>query len=207
MNTESAINTELLNLFVSASDFRAELKKPFRYENYDGATDGHIALFLPHEEGVDYPPLSLDVKSIFPPRAKEPQTVSVNEIRKVLKAIPLVDEMVDGSEVACADCNGDGIEECFHCGSEVDCEECEGSGKVVSKVPSGKKVFPERGTVKLRGIHFRAHLLNRLVIVAERFGVNEIKWVSEKNKLRGNEFEIGPARVVIMPCREEESSD
>lgn len=197
-------NDAILKTYVSNDLLRPALCVPFTWEGYEGATDGHTAIFIPAAES-SYKRFGIDTykfETIFPERGVE-RHINVNDLRDKVASAPLVDETIE-IKGKCTNCHGTGQYECDECGQDAPCPECDGTGEGIEEKPTGKKIPHPLSPIDMNGAHFMLRLVSRLIATAEHFVVDEIVWTHEPRKLAPNEFLIGPARVIVMPMRAEE---
>ena len=193
---------ELLMLFTDRDSNR--FKTPFTFGNYTWATDAHIILFLPKQEGDNYTENGIIQHYLsMIENQTSPIAYSLQDFKDLLgeKVIEPIYE-----EIKCEDCNGSGTVEFEYFSSttrqtyesEQECPICEGDGhKQGDKI--GEDVCYKSCIIKLQNAAFRSDVFKCIIDVCDFYSESVFYLVSKSDSRKGHLFKVNEAYILIMP--------
>lgn len=201
---------ELLMLFTDK--VRRDIKTPFTMGDYTWATNTYTLLFLPKQEGDNYPNNGT-IQPYFSMIEKQtrPITYSLQDLKDLLgeKVMQPVYE-----EIKCEDCDGLGkvefeyfspIEKDFYY-LDHECPVCNGS-----KIKEGDKIGEEACykpfVFKIKNATFNSEIFKCIIDVCEFYSESVFHLVSKSNKHKEHLFKVNEAYVLIMPFVYDEEFD
>jgi len=198
----------ILPFFVAADDLRPAMCQIHGDANgFVYATDAHVLIKVPAQdcmlkyEPVDkYPNVeAMFLKYDFSNSATF-KTSSAVEILAAYKWMRPLDSD------QCTKCEGTGVIECEHCGEEHDCKDCHGKGDITKGIANLSLLSTEDyyQVVKIAGKMFKADFIHILTICAMALNVDKITVLYNENLYDPHIFEVGDARILIMPRTESE---
>jgi hypothetical protein len=195
---------EILKMFCSNDMIRYWMKDPFIMGDKVIATDG-VFLVAVDKDGLDYNQLSSDyvskVSKSYPMDYNMNFPISVEELKSLLSAVPLIEEE---ETKPCDECNGvgevtweyDTSERTYE--KELDCPVCNGEGEIII-IKKGVMVRSPLDLCKIGNCSFFIDKIDQLIKVAEILEVNEIIQVNQTLNNKANMFKIGDIEIMLMP--------
>jgi hypothetical protein len=171
------------------------------------ATNAHIVIKVPaasclmQYEAVEKYPNAEKVISGYDFDKKA--TIKTSEVINILTAYKWLRSC---NSTMCEKCNGEGVIECEHCGEEHDCKDCHGKGDITKGIANLSLLSTEDyyQVVKIAGKIFKADFIHILTICAMALNVDKITVLYNENLYDPHIFEVGDARILIMPRTESE---
>jgi hypothetical protein len=129
----------ILPYFLGNDDMRPVTKKVHKdKDGYLYATEGHIAIRIPHEKVMNsyeevsgFPSAGEFIRNTIGREDNIKATILTNNLIRVLSYLQWRRVMAGDS---CEECFGTGTINCEHCGSDYKCGECKGTGTVNMRI-------------------------------------------------------------------------
>lgn len=189
------MNDYCIKFFCSAENYRPYLKEINLDDGYLYATDTHIIARIKKEHCVkEYSKIE-----------KYPNGFKIYEQHKKANKISvktgiLIDKLIElylqceYKKVRCSECDGDGTNECHHCGSEYECDNCNGTGKE----ETNKIILTSDNEIKFLNGYYTVSLFN-LIIQTALFLREENIIVHEPLDInQGTLFMVGDFEIILM---------
>jgi len=137
----------------------------------------------------------LDSKPLF----DTPKTIQVSELQKAIDSLPLIPEM-DGEEIECPECEGEGEIECEECGHTYTCKTCKGEGIIDKSKPTGRMICDVNAYVKIGNSIYRGCRVQEMMTAIDYANVDIISHIKGDDALSSAVFMIGQIEMLVMPC-------
>jgi len=199
---------EVLEVFKGNEELREWLNKPFYIGEIAMATDSYSMCIV--DKNLTDGFIETDYKnkdklmSIIPKDVNVNKPISKDVLLIAINSAPLVDETkLVGKDVECSECLGEGYVEWEYKNhtKEHECPECNGDGQSERSrfIPTGKKIMDNNACVKINYSFFRVGLLKKLLSVCDILNIDEVVLLNMTDKYKGSLFQIGEAKIVLMP--------
>ncbi len=204
---------EVLNLFVGEDYYREWMMKPFQIKDKAYSTNAHIMFIAPLNKVGELSKLDKkrenDVLSVIPKLKNLSFDIAIEDLKKAIYKIPLVDEYIDAeSDGECKECDGDGEVE-WEYGSHSmhsDCPVCDGDGKIeeTKRNKSGNKIMDNTSFIDINESRYNPMFLKKIIKASEILKTKKITLISQDNR-SGSFFKIGDCELMLMPITKTDS--
>lgn len=193
--------------FCSDDGMRHQLQTPWIISRNGvrmvAASNGYSLITFPETDGSTTED-SKSIESMFVkvmdknPLFETPKIIKVSELVHAIQQLPLIPEM-DGNEVECPDCDGEGTVECECCGHEHDCDRCDGEGVIEKEKPTGQMIPDMSKCARIENAAYMGARIEEILKAVKYANVEEIAIIRSGGQYESTTFQIANIEMLVMP--------